>query len=120
MFSLTPEMRYFLCPGKTDMRKGLNSLCGIIEQHMGHKVCHGDVFIFVNRSKTTVKLVHAEDGGLVLYMKRLEQGTFAMPHYDNQTNSFMMDWQGLKHMVDGLCIDSNKRHKRLLSLGRDR
>ncbi|WP_254714237.1 IS66 family insertion sequence element accessory protein TnpB [Bacteroides thetaiotaomicron] len=26
----------------------------------------GDVFIFINRQRTTMKLLHAEDGGLVL------------------------------------------------------
>lgn len=29
MFCLNDTMRYFLCPGKTDMRKGINSLCGL-------------------------------------------------------------------------------------------
>ena len=30
MFCLNDTMRYFLCPGKTDMRKGINSLCGVV------------------------------------------------------------------------------------------
>ena len=32
-----------------------------------------------NRQRTTMKLLHAEDGGLVLYIKRLEEGTFRIP-----------------------------------------
>ena len=28
MFCLNDTMRYFLCPGRTDMRKGISSLCG--------------------------------------------------------------------------------------------
>jgi len=31
-------------------------------------------FIFISRNRTTIKLLHAENGGLVLYMKRLEEG----------------------------------------------
>ena len=31
-------MRYFLCPGKTDMRKGMSSLCGVIHERMELKV----------------------------------------------------------------------------------
>ncbi|MDR0939712.1 MAG: IS66 family insertion sequence element accessory protein TnpB, partial [Mediterranea sp.] len=31
-------MRYFLCPGKTDMRKGMNSLCGVVHDKMGQDV----------------------------------------------------------------------------------
>ena len=68
MFCLNDTMRYFLCPGKTDMRKGINSLCGVVHDRMGHDVRLGDVFIFINRSRTTMKLLHAEDGGMVLYV----------------------------------------------------
>ena len=49
MFCLNDTMRYFLCPGKTDMRKGMNSLCGVVQNLMGYEVRMGDVFIFINR-----------------------------------------------------------------------
>lgn len=38
MFNLNDTMRYFLCPGRTDMCKGITSLCGycvvFIEQNL--------------------------------------------------------------------------------------
>ena len=43
MFCLNDTMRYFLCPGKTDMRKGINSLCGVVHDRMGYDVRLGDV-----------------------------------------------------------------------------
>ena len=52
------------------MRKGMNSLCGVVHDKMGYDVRLGDVFIFINRQRTTMKLLHAEDGGLVLYIKK--------------------------------------------------
>ena len=57
----------------------MNSLCGVVHDKMGYDVRLGDVFIFINRQRTTMKLLHAEDGGLVLYIKRLEEGTSAFP-----------------------------------------
>ena len=42
-------MRYFLCPGNTDMRKGISSLCGVVHERMGRSVKNGDVFIFIDR-----------------------------------------------------------------------
>jgi transposase len=83
-------MRYYLCPGKTDMRKGMNTLSGVVRDKMGSDVRSGDVFIFINRNRTTMKLLHAEQGGLVLYIKRLEEGTFRLPCYDAQTRSYPM------------------------------
>ena len=76
MFCLNDTMRYFLCPGRTDMRKGISSLCGVVHERMGCSVRNGDVFIFIGSSRKLMKLLHAEDGGLVMYVKRLEAGHF--------------------------------------------
>ena len=72
MFCLNDTMRYFLCPGRTDMRKGISSLCGVVHERMKSDVRNGDVFIFIGRSRRLMKLLHAEDGGMVMYVKRLE------------------------------------------------
>lgn len=116
MFCLNDTMRYFLCPGKTDMRKGMNSLCGVIHDKMGYDVRLGDVFIFINRQRTMMKLLHAEDGGLVLYIKRLEEGTFRLPEYDQKSKSYSMQWRDLVMMVEGINDEPAKRLKRLKAL----
>jgi transposase len=113
MFCLNDSMRYFLCPGKTDMRKGMNTLCGVVQNWMKQHLRMGDVFIFVNRSRTTMKLLHAEDGGLVMYVKRLEEGTFRMPKYDESTHSYSMEWRDLVLMVEGIKDSPDLRLKRL-------
>ncbi len=113
MFCLSDGMRYFLCPGKTDMRKGMNSLCGVVRETMGCEIRFGDVFIFVSRSRTTIKLLHAEDGGLVLYIKRLEEGTFRVPDYDPASRSYPMQWRDLVMMVEGISEDPARRLRRL-------
>ena len=95
-------MRYFLCPGKTDMRKGMNSLCGVVHDKMGYDVRLGDVFIFINRQRTTMKLLHAEDGGLVLYIK--------------ESKSYPMQWRDLVLMVEGINDEPSKRLKRLKAI----
>ena len=95
------------------MRKGMNSLCGVIHNKMGYDVRLGDVFIFINRQRTTMKLLHAEDGDLVLYIKRLEEGTFRLPEYDQQSRSYPMEWRDLVMMVKGINNGSAKRLKRL-------
>ena len=56
MFCLNDTMRYFLCPGKTDMRKGINSLCGVVHDRMGYDVRLGDVFIFYVGNKIMLVL----------------------------------------------------------------
>ena len=67
MFCLNDSTRYFLCPGSTDMRKGMFSLSGLIREKMNGDVRNGDVYIFINRLKNRIKLLHAETGGLASY-----------------------------------------------------
>jgi transposase len=93
-------MRYFLCLGKTDMRKGMNTLCGVVHEKM----------------KQDVRMGSAEDGGLVLYVKRLEEGTFHLPAYDAASKSYPMEWRDLVLMVEGLHSNSDQRLRRLKAL----
>ena len=72
MFCLNDTMRYHLCPGRTDMRKGINSLIGVVKEKMGADVRNGDVFIFIGSSRKLMKLLHAEDGGMVMYVKKVQ------------------------------------------------
>jgi len=95
MFCLNDTMRYYLCPGRTDMRKGISSLCGVVHEKMRSDVRNGDVFIFIGSSRRLMKLLHAEDGGMVMYVKRLEAGRFKLPEYDENTQSYQMEWRDL-------------------------
>ena len=60
-----------------------------------------------------MKLLHAEDGGMVLYVKRLEEGTFRLPAYDSRGRSYPMEWRDLVMMVEGISDNPNERLKRL-------
>lgn len=113
MFCLNDTMRYWLCPGRTDMRKGINSLCGVVHEKMHGEVRNGDVFIFIGGSRRLMKLLHAEDGGMVMYVKRLEAGRFKLPEYDPQTQSYRMEWRDLVLMVEGIQEDPARRLRRL-------
>ena len=113
MFSLNDTMRYHLCPGRTDMRKGINSLIGVVKEQMGRDVRNGDVFIFIGSSRRLMKLIHAEDGGMVMYVKRLEAGRFKIPEYDPRSRSYAMEWRDLVVMVEGITEDPGARLRRL-------
>lgn len=113
MFCLNDTMRYHLCPGRTDMRKGINSLIGVVKYQMGADVRNGDVFIFIGSNRRLMKLLHAEDGGMVMYVKRLEAGRFRIPEYDPTTKSYPMEWRDLVVMVEGLTEDPSARLRRL-------
>ena len=119
MFCLNDTMRYYLCPGRTDMRKGIISLCGVVHERMKSEVRNGDVFIFIGRSRRLMKLLHAEDGGVVMYVKRLEAGRFKLPEYDETTQSYQMEWRDLVLMVEGIQESPELRLRRLRAQRKD-
>lgn len=109
MFCLNDTMRYHLCPGRTDMRKGINSLIGVVKEKMNGDVCNGNVFIFIGSSRKLMKLLHAEDGGMVMCVKRFEAGRFKIPEYDENTRSYSMEWRDLVVVVEGITEDPATR-----------
>lgn len=43
-----------------------------------------------------------EQGGFILYYKRLEMGTFELPMFTGDTVSCQMSWPGLMLMIEGI------------------
>ena len=74
MFTLSDSDKFYLYSFPTDMRKSFYSLSGIVLNEMQQDIQQGDAFIFVNRSLTSMKILHMEFGGLVIYNLKLEQG----------------------------------------------
>lgn len=76
-------------------------------------VLNGDVFIFISHSRRLMKLLHAEDGCMVMYVKRLEAGRFKLPEYAPQSKSCQMEWCDLVVLVEGIREDPSLRLGRL-------
>ena len=79
MIPVTGGTRLFLFRGRADMRKGFDGLSGMVEAHFTESLFSGALFIFVNRRRDRVKILYWDSGGLALWYKRLEKGTFRMP-----------------------------------------
>lgn len=114
MFSLTERHRYYLYRSSTDMRKGFDGLSGLVRNELQLDPLSGDVYIFINRSRNRMKLLVWEQGGFVLYYKRLERGRFEdfLPHNSNQ--SVVISWEKLMLLVGGISLQSVRQRKRFI------
>ena len=99
MFYLHNKLQYYLYPGPVDLRKSFYTLSGIVSSVMKRNVLDGEVFIFVNRELTIMKILHLEHGGLVIYHKKLDKGVFSLPTFDVNLTSLPIQWQDLMMMV---------------------
>ena len=66
-------MRYWLYSEPTDMRKSFHTLSGLVRNKIGGDPMNGDVYIFVNKRRNRIKLLHYETGGMVIYAKMSEK-----------------------------------------------
>ena len=114
MFSLSERHQYYLYEASTDMRKGFDGLSGLVRNELDKNPLSGDVYIFINRGRNRMKLLVWEEGGFVLYYKRLERGRFEYPSTKGDNKSAVISWQQLMLIVKGIDLKSVKRRKRFL------
>lgn len=112
MFTLSSSNSFYLYSQPTDMRKSFDSLSGLVRNSLGKDPCNGFVYIFINRSRNKIKLLHWQGIGFTLYYKRLEEGTFELPEYGPDVVSITLSYSQIVMLVDGLTIKNIHRRKR--------
>lgn len=72
--SLRKQVFVFMEP--TDMRKSFDALYGLIKTFHSNPLS-GELFLFLSRDRKRAKAIHWDGSGLMIWMKRIEQGRFA-------------------------------------------
>ncbi len=112
IISFADSRRYFLYREVTDMRKGFDSLCGVVTGQFRKNPIDGDVFIFINRHRNRIKLLHWQGDGFAILYKRLESGTFEIPITGSDENAVELDAHTLQFIMQGVSLKSIKKRKR--------
>jgi transposase len=79
MIALPSGTQIWLAAGVTDMRKGFDTLCALVQQTLHENPFSGQLFCFRGKRGDRLKILWWCDGGLCLYYKRLEDGKFPWP-----------------------------------------
>ena len=77
MLQLSPQSRIFLATEPVDFRKGIDGLAAVCRQRLVDNPLEGAVYVFRNRSGTSLKLLLYDGQGYWLCMKRLSKGRFS-------------------------------------------
>ena len=114
MLGLNPRYRYFLYQKPTDMRSGIDSLSGIVRNELHRNPLSGDIFIFLNRKGSHIKLLSWDRDGFALYYKRLEKGSYEKVTSDTSE----ITYQQITLILQGIKLGSIKERPRFsLPLG---
>ena len=100
MLALTAATRIYLYRPACDMRKSFDGLCGLIRSELGADPLSGSLFVFCNRRRSMVKLLYWDRDGFAIWYKRLEQGTFNLPHILAQNGR--IDRRQLSLLLEGV------------------
>jgi transposase len=83
MIPIPGDVKIWLATGRTDMRKGMNSLALQVQETLGRDPHAGDLFVFRGLRGDKIKVIWHDGLGMSLYMKRLERGSFIWPTVSN-------------------------------------
>jgi transposase len=109
MLNFSSIVSIFLYTQPADMRKGFDGLSGIVRQFDGDPL-DGSLFLFVNRRRDRIKILHFDGTGYWLYYKRLEAGTFEVIASDGPCVE--IDSTQLTMILGGVSLTSMRRRKR--------
>jgi len=112
MLGFSSAQRYYLSRAAADMRKSYDGLGGLVRQGLGRDPLSGEVFIFLNRRRTQMKLLVWDRSGFVIWGKRLERGTFELPRSSEAGAGVVLSWEELVLILEGVRLGSVQRRKR--------
>lgn len=112
MFCLNENNIYHLYTQGIDMRKGVEGLCGIIRTYQ-YSPTNQEVYVFANKSRTLVKMLHWERGGFVVYYKRLEQGRLCPSIFHHKNAAVFIDirWDEMVLLMEGIRLGTKRRKR---------
>jgi len=103
-------LRVWLHRRPTDLRKSFDGLAALVKHALGEEPTSGELYVFVNRRRTLVKVLYFESGGYCLWSKRLEQGQFQVRF--TGAHKAALDLTTLGLIIEGIDTRALRRFKR--------
>lgn len=100
------------------MRNGFGGLAGIVRNCLGKDPVSGDVFIFINKNRSCIKLLYWDGDGFALFHKRLERGRY--PHTAHCEASRQVMREELLMLLEGLSFQEMRKAKRYVHAGQSK
>jgi transposase len=98
MFVMPRNSRLFICDYPVSMKNSFEGLSYMVEQLFPNELLSGAFFIFLNKTRTHIKIFAWDNDGFVILYKRLEKGTFKWKWNDIKSvdrKTFLMLFEGI-------------------------
>lgn len=102
MLSLPPSCPIYLAAEPADMRNGIDGLVALVRRRFEMDPFSGALFVFLGRRRDRIKVLAWDDGGFVLYLKRLERGAFRLPALRPGATNVVLTGTELSMLLSGI------------------
>jgi transposase len=110
MVNFSSALPVYFATGATDIRKSIDGLAALVQASMGLDPFSPALFVFCNRKRDKLKILHFERNGFWLYYRRLEQGVFRWPA-GGSSEPLVLSSRELQWLLDGLSIAQPQAHQ---------
>lgn len=115
MFFPEGRVRVFVYGEPVNLRLSFDGLYALTKNRMQCDPLSGDLYTFINRRATQIKVLYFDRMGLCVWTLRLEQGRFLTDWSRVRTRE--MDWTGLKLLLEGIEPRRVRKRYRYTSTG---
>lgn len=112
MLTFPSGVRLYLATEPTDLRKSYDGLSSLVQGSFAMEPTSGDLFIFLNRRGTQVRILFWDRDGYCVLMKRLEAGTFRRVKDADGVAQVEIDAGELAMLLEGIDAPKVRRRKR--------
>jgi transposase len=110
MFFPGDEVRVWLYAQPTDMRKSFDGLSAMVKNQLQEDPLSGQLFVFINRRQTQMKVLYFDRSGYCIWSKRLVQGQFN--YKSSASGKQLLSLLQLKLLLEGIELINTRQYKR--------
>ena len=111
----SPTGNVYLATGVTDMRKSINTLALLVQEVFDMNPVSPHWFVFCNRQRDKLKILHWDTNGFWLHYRRLESGTFQWPTHQKDHHALSVTSRQLRWLLEGLHWKNQAAHQAIIS-----
>jgi hypothetical protein len=105
ILSLHADANFFLYRKPVKMSRSFDGLAALIRTEMDRDIVNGDIFIFLSRQRTTIKIFVYENKGFSIFYRRLDEGSFQLPAIVGDNVSYQMTPEQMQYMLSGMTLE---------------
>ena len=109
MIVVPAGVKVHLALGHTDMRKGLDGLATLIQEHLKKDPFSGHLFAFRGKRASILKVLFWDGNGLCLFTKRIDRGGFVWPRMYEPGGAVTLSPAQLAMLIEGIGWRSPER-----------